>query len=512
MDYLSLLQQPFFRTVQNPATKAIDLSPAGDFWYSAVRDEDNPSGVDLLRAVPWLWRAVELRANAVAAMPFAIMAGETERDNSADYANALGWLPDPRRLLWLTEAALCIYGAAYYWRERNRVATKAVRYVRPDTVEPQIDPRLGLTGFVRTVNGQRIAVPVDGITYIWRGDPAVELGPPSGSPVMAALAAAGVLHYMDRFAGAYFQRGAIKATLLTVSGAPVAAERDRLKSWWGNLMSGIRNAFATEIINADSVTPVVIGEGLAELNNATLTSEKRQDIATALGVPQSVIFSESAGGLGGAGVATMDERHFYDKTIIPETELIAEAWNSQLLAPLGLRIEFRPETLDVYQEDENQRAAAFATYVNAGLPLEVAGPMVGLELPAGGDWDKLAALKEERRAQMATQLGGQEPEQPEEEDAEDDAKALADLRRWRVKSIKRGRLAPFDSAHIPAALMADVIGHGANGWRDALDNVIAVYDGEEPEPVKTLPDVSALVGALQQAAEALLHGQPQHTN
>ena len=166
MDYLSLLQQPFFRTVQNPATKAIDLSPAGDFWYSAVRDEDNPSGVDLLRAVPWLWRAVELRANAVAAMPFAIMAGETERDNSADYANALGWLPDPRRLLWLTEAALCIYGAAYYWRERNRVATKAVRYVRPDTVEPQIDPRLGLTGFVRTVNGQRIAVPVDGITYI----------------------------------------------------------------------------------------------------------------------------------------------------------------------------------------------------------------------------------------------------------------------------------------------------------------------------------------------------------
>jgi len=60
--------------------------------------------------------------------------------------------------------------------------------------------------------------------------------------------------------------------------------------------------------------------------------------------------------------------------------------------------------------------------------------------------------------------------------------------------------------------MADVIGHGANGWRDALDNVIAVYDGEEPEPVKTLPDVSALVGALQQAAEALLHGQPQHTN
>jgi len=178
-----------------------------------------------------------------------------------------------------------------------------------------------------------------------------------------------------------------------VSGAPVANERDRLKTWWRDLVSGIRNVFATEIVNADSVTPVVIGEGLSELSNATLTGEKRQDIATALGVPQSVIFSESAGGLGGAGVVTMDERHFYDKTVLPETELIAEAWNSQLLAPLGLRIEFRPETLDVYQEDENQRAAAFATYVNAGLPLEVAGPMVGLELPPGWDWDKLAASR-----------------------------------------------------------------------------------------------------------------------
>lgn len=516
MDYLTLLQQPFIKSQVNQATKSVDLSPLGDYWYQPVRDEDNPTGIELLRAVPWLWRAVELRANAVAAMPFAIMRGKVEEDTSDDYTNALGWLSDPRRLLWLTEAALCCYGSAYYWRERNRITTKGVRYVRPDTIEPQIDPQAGLTGFIRTVNGQRIPAPIDSIAYFWLPDPSVELGPPGGSPVTAAIAAAGVLLNLDRFASAYFKRGAIKATLLTVSGAPVAAERDRLKTWWRNLL-GTRNAFATEIVNADSVTPVVIGEGLAELNNATLTAEKRQDIATALGVPQSVIFSESAGGLGGAGVATMDEKHFYEKTVVPECELIAEVWNTQLLAPLGLRLVFQPETLDVFQEDENQRAAAFAAYVNAGLPLEVVGQMVGLELPPGWDWDKIAALKEERREEVAEQMQGGAPgnQPPGNDDDEDerDAKALADLRRWRVKSAKRGRLATFESDYIPAPVMAEVIAHGANGWRDALDGVIAVYSGEEPA-AKAAPvqDVAALVDALRSATEALLgNGQAQPT-
>ena len=519
MDYTSLLQQPFL-TAQaryNTATKSFDLgtSPLSDFWYTSPKSEDDPEPVDLLRTVPWLWHGVGLRANSVADMPFQIetKAGDVI-ESTEDWQGVYPWLGNVRRLLYLTEAALTCYGRAYYWRERNRVTTTGIRYIRPDTVDPQIDGDKGLTAFVRTANGKRLTVPVNQIVYFWQADPYVELGPPEGSPLLAAIAAAGVLRNLDRFASAYFARGAIKATLLTVSGAPVKAERDRLKEWWKQLVTGVKNAWATEIVNADSVTPVVIGEGLKELSNAQLTEEKRQDIAQALGIPLTVMFSDSASGLGGGGVAVQDNKHFYEKTIIPECRFIEDVLNEQLFAPMGLRWRFLPNSLDVFQEDENERAAAFGAYVTAGLPIEVVGPMLGVELPEGWTWEKVKAEKEEaaRQAQEAMQQAGP-PGQQDDEDDERDAKALADLRRWRTKSAKRGKLADFVSDFIPAAVADDIKTHAVNGWRDALDGVIAVYEGEdgaqpEPAPAKSI-DVAPLVDALTRATEALLNGHAQ---
>ena len=512
MDYLSLLQRPFYETKYNPATKGLSTSPLDDFWYQDAKHDDDTDPASLFRAVPWLYRGVQLRANAVAAMPFAVMRGDEEIDTSEDYKNVLGWLPNPRRLFYMTEAALCCFGAGYWWNERNRVVTKSVRYVVPTTIEPVIEAD-GLKAFIRTANGRRVQVPPETLTYFWHPDPWVELGPPLSSPVMAAIAASGVLYNLNQFSAAYFKRGAIKATLLTVQGAPVAQERDRLKTWWRQLVSGVKNAWTTEIVNADAVTPVVIGEGLAELANAELTAEKRQDIAQALGIPQAVMFSESAKGLGGAGVANADERRFYADTVIPDCIAIADAVNEQKLAAQGLRLVFRPETLDVFQEDEAARATAFSAYVSAGLPVEVVGPMLGVELPEGWTWDKIAAMKEEAAQQMADAM---QPSQDSEDDPDDDeaqAKTLADLRAWRRKSSKRGKLADFISDHIPPAVMDDVKAHSANGWRDALDGVIAVYEGEDaqPEPAAKaapIPDTTELVAALRSATEALLHGQP----
>lgn len=482
------------------------MSPLGDFWYSTATDEDEADPFELFKSVPWLWRGVQLRANAVASMPFRIVQGDSVDawETSDDYQNKLGWLADPRRLLYLTEAALCCFGAAYWWNERNRIVTKNVRYIRPDTVEPQINEVQGLVGWKRTINGRRVELPVQTLTYFWEPDPYVELGPPQSSPAIAALAAAAVLNNLDKFSAAYFQRGAIKATLLTVSGAPVASERDKLKSWWRDLVSGIKNAFATEIVNADSVTPVVIGEGLKELSNADLTTEKRQDIATALGVPQSVIFSESASGLGGGGVAAQDDVHFYEKTIIPQCQMIADVLNEQLLKPLGLHWEFLPESLDVFQEDENQRAEAFKTYTDAGLPLALVGDMLGIELPAGWTWERVEAIKEQERQQMIEQMRARSGESEDEDDddgmqeeGQEEAvrsAMLADLRKWRAKSRKRNELAPFASDAIPAHIVADIKAHSENGWLEAIDRAI-----EQPE-------YSELVYALRSATEAVLNG------
>lgn len=524
MDYLTLLQRPILAVKYDQSSRSLKTAgggPLDDFWYQPATNSDDTDPATLFRSVAWVYRSVDLRAHAVASMPFRITSanGETELDTSDNYQNKLGWLPNPRRLFYLTEAALTCYGSAYWWRERNRVVTKAARYMRPDTVTPQIDAT-GLTGFVRIANGERKEATLQDVVYFWQPDAWVELGPPESSPLMAAIAASGVLYNLNQFSAAYFKRGAIKATLLTVQGAPVAAERDRLKTWWRQMVSGVRNAWSAELVNADAVTPVVIGEGLKELSSAELTAEKRQDIATALGIPSSVIFSESAGGLGGSGVVTQDEAHFYSKTIVPECELIAEALNEQVLEAIGYRLEFLPQTLDVFQEDENQRAAAFASYVAAGLPVDLVAEMLGLELPPNWTYEMLREQREKREEQAKEQFGMETPqEQPQEgEDEEDDdederdAKALADLRAWRRKSAKRGKLATFDSEWIPATVVDDVKAHGSNGWRDALDGVIAVYAGEEPAIERTpsiATDTTELVAALRSATEALLHGQPQ---
>ena len=78
-------------------------------WTSSTSRTTDKTAV-YYRSVPWLTRAIEMRANALASVPFQIVRGETPVDTSDEYKDALGILPDPYRTLWLLEAALC-FGA-----------------------------------------------------------------------------------------------------------------------------------------------------------------------------------------------------------------------------------------------------------------------------------------------------------------------------------------------------------------------------------------------------------------
>ncbi len=315
--YTGLLQfAAYNQRTGRPELKAVatDMSPQ-DF-LSGVDVADTTPVQDYFSRTPWLYRGIELRANAVAAMPFRIMRGETEVDSSEKWENKVGFLPDPQNLLWLTEAALCLWGTCYYWRDRNKAKALGLRYIVPSTIAPKLDDAAGVVGFERNLGTRKIDATTDDIVYLWKPDPYVEIGPPQSSPVQAALSAAGVLYNIDAFAEAFFKRGAIKATILSVEGNPAESERSRLKEWWARAVGGINNAFAANVLNGGVVKPVVIGDGLESLNSNTLTADKRADVATALGIPQTVLFSADASGLGGGGVVRQDDVHFYDKTCI----------------------------------------------------------------------------------------------------------------------------------------------------------------------------------------------------
>ena len=351
--------------------------------------------------------------------------------------------------------------------------------------------------------------------YFWLPDPYVEVGPPINYPAQAAFNASGVLLNMDVFAANFLKRGAIKVTLLSVKGMPKEADRLKLEDWWSNLVAGIKNAFTGKIFNAEAVTPTVIGEGLKELENVTISEEKREDVSIAMGIPMSILFANAAN----YATSQQDELNFLTKTVIPDCELIAAVMNEQLFDPLGLHMTFMPETLDAMQEDEAARAAALQQLTGAGVPLLMAMDLLGFELTDEQrlELEQAEAEKEQRAEEMAQQLAQKPEEETETEDENspvspqeapgeaENEKRYFDMDRWQRKALnalKRGKAAavPFDSEHIPvdehkrialellSAATAEDVKHifGGNGYLDAAMKPDALSVAELTEALKNV--------------------------
>lgn len=489
------------------ATKAFELgsNPEAAWTILGGAGSDSQHAAAYFHAVPWLYRAVEIRAEAVASMPFAIYRGngQAEYDTSVDYKNKVGFFPGPRALLWLVEACLTLEPQAYLFSDNVGSARKKLRYILPNGVTPHIDPVAGLQYFIRQVAGQqRQYKPGVDVVYFWRSDPYTEqgAGPGASSPGRAALLSAGVLANIDEFITGYFAHGAVKATILGVRGNPSKDERDKLERWWSSFVSGVKNAWGAKVVNADAITPTVIGEGLEALgNNAVLTQERRENIATALGVPHSLLFSNAAN----FATAQQDDLHFYSKTIVPECEFIAEVLNEQVFGPAGYRFVFQPETLDAFQEDTQQQAAALSQLTGAGVPLLMAMDLVGIELNKAqrAELEKALLDKEQRAEEMAQQLQPGQADQPPAQDEEQETPAQADARKWRakaVKAVKRGEAAsvPFESDAIPEAEQVRI--------RAGLEDCQTVEDVRAVFETRAAADPLALLAVELKRANDLL--------
>ena len=466
------LYQPFIKTV------SINDLPEGSWRYIVGGPLETQGLQEYYKSIPWLFRGVDIRSNAVASVPFAIMRGEEEIDTSDDWQNVVKFMPDPKGLFAQIEAALTIWNYAYAFKKRNAFLTQGVRYLLPTSITPKIG-ETGEVSFKRREGNKDVAYTVEDIIYFWKSDPFVEIGPAQASPAQAAANAAGVLFNGDKFVKAFFERGAIKATLLTTKNI-LPAERDRLKSWWQRMFSGTKSAWQTDIVNADAVVPVVVGEGLESLENATLTESKRIDIAAALGIPYSVLFSNASN----RATAEQDDKHFYDKTILPECKFIQEVLNKQLFVPMGYRLVFKSYEMDLYQTDENERAQSLTQLITAlGSPEEflLAADILGYEL--GDDIrkkiEKMITEKAERAAEIQSNMAripdgqpgqpAQEQEQPPQlqaqaQQAPPPNNRSIDLGKWEQKALKRikkGEKAAcsFDSEWIDPVTVASIGAH-----------------------------------------------------
>lgn len=430
------------------ASKSIPLEAfPDDAWQSLSGNDALPGELSKYwEVVGWLYRCIHIRANALLRVPWALTTkGGGEIWSSSDskpLPAVYAYLAQLRGLFNLTEMALILTGEAFWHKERNRVRLLNLRWLAPQTMIPIWD-ETGLTKFERRINGKKMDMPVGDVIYFALPNPLHETKP-GPSPAGAALADAGVLYNVDAFASAFFERGAIKATLLTVEGNPPKAELERLESWWKRFFAGNQKAYQSAAIRA-GVTPVVVGEGIEGLANQTLTTEKRQGIATALGIPHSLVFSDAAN----YATAQQDELNFLEYTVLPSAHLIEETVNRQLLDPLGLAITFQPETMDAFQADETSRSQSLVHLRSAGMPMETALAVLGYEIPEGLPIEEeIEPLPEEAQP---SQNGNER--QPGSNGANGGSEQ-ADMKRWERKALRnlaagKGADVPFDSEHIP---------------------------------------------------------------
>jgi HK97 family phage portal protein len=371
-----------------------------DAWSTLTGGDEKVSNPEkFYSSVGYVYRCVNVRADAVASLPWRIdrLGSKNQEDpvwdNEMDEApKEFSGFEDFSDYLFLTEASLCLVARAY-WFKIGAPARTQFRWLLATTITNKWDDQEGLTHFERRLpkRTEPEIISREEMVYFSLKNPLHETKP-APSPVQAALADAGVIYNMDKFAEEFFRRGAIKATLLSVDRSMSEAQRKELKSWWQKIVQGTKTAWNTVVLSND-VKATVIGEGFSELSNQELVRNKQEGISTALGVPHSLVMSNAAS----YATANQDVQSFYEFTVIPSAKKIAATLNRDLFYEMGYKFTFLGDSLNIFQEDENQRSAAFKTYVDAGLKKSLAAELLGMDLPRNMEYAELDEVDEEQR-------------------------------------------------------------------------------------------------------------------
>jgi SPP1 gp7 family putative phage head morphogenesis protein len=201
--------------------------------------------------------------------------------------------------------------------------------------------------------------------------------------------------------------------------------------------------------------------------------------------------------------------------VIPDGQIIEQSWNDQIFYPLDLEFEFQPDQLDIMQEDEADRATSLGALTNAGIPLILAMEILGYDL-TDEQWAALNAAEEEkkRRAEeLAQQFQGTgadvnasdaasaagKPKPTADGVTDERGKAskalLDDLRRWAVKTKKRGKPCEFDSEHISPTVRALIADRFANDWESTFDFLKTRPDNAEEKERRLQKAIAVVLAA-----------------
>ena len=511
---------PYTKTdVSIGAAKGTLFMPAWELAHDAGKND--PAA--LYSKSPWAKTCVDLRANALAAIPWGIFDANDEEIEDhpvitllTDVDNEVNW----NDLIRATESDMLIFGSAYWLKVYGQGADGSsttrepvnIRRLNPGTMEV-VASKDGIAGFTQTIEGVPAPFAREEIVYFHDFDPANDMG--GVSPTAVAADAIDLEHYADRYVTAFFRNSAAPGVVYTADQEMSDEDYSRIQRWIRK-MRGVDNAHKTTILEK-GLKPTVITFPLNQLALDTVRLEARRSICAAYGVPLSM-----AGADPSANFATMDgeRKSLYTEHVIPRSEYLAGVINAELVKDFDdtSTFEWKVDELAIMQPDTNAERTSIALLVEKGVITATVGavelgfseedvPGFGVEptppVVPGMPADPNAPPPFDP---SAPQPGVTPPAlQPYVDatvgQAEVPQKAIdADLKRWQRKSLARLKAGKpcaidFESDVIPASLKAAIMGQ-LEGCEIA-DEVRNVFNArmDKPEPVVMPPSITVNVAA-----------------
>jgi HK97 family phage portal protein len=416
--------------------------------------------------VPIIYRAVRLRCNALTRVPVYVYPGDSEEPlDEAEYPFQ-GSLPINKHL-WLAEASLLLKGASFTLILKNAMeqSTGELQFLNPFTMSVILDRAGEISRFEQGKDGgQKQTWPVDDILYWQEYDP-TDSKTGSTSAAGVSLGSAQMRHYLGRFSSEFFEKGAMPVMIVGLPTGTQQAERERVESFFKKTLQGIKNAFRIVAVSGE-VKPTILTPAMNTLAVPDLSAYTREDIAYAFDIPETVLSSKAAS----YATASSDYRSFLEQTIVPRCWYYEEAFN-KYLKEQGYRIEFAPDEMSEMQEDENQRATAFKTYVDGGMTPELASEILGIDVPEN--------FKGEMFKKQLAPIINVPPVVPKDQ-PKDMTQAKDEMKKWEKKSLKRlkeGKSAQveFESDALPESLRT--VMYNALGIARSEEDVRAIFNG-----------------------------------
>ena len=434
-------------------------------------------------AVAWLYRCINLRASGVANVPFGIYPkGSDPKD-----AQETPWPYPLKELLWRSETAICLYGANYILKRKNVAGLVAgLQWLNPASMKVERSSQ-GITGFTQRVETTEIKYAPEDLIYYALFNPTDDLGP-GISPARVALEAAGLAQNANVWASSFFRNSAFPAIVLMSDQTMTDDQQKELKGQFNRLAQGVKRAFNSIVLHS-GVKMQVVGQPVKDMAMPELMNQVRGQICSACGVPETML-SDAAN----FATAKEHKQSFVLDTVVPQCQWHAERWNEQWLHPMGQELRFRPEELEIVQEDEADKAgAAKATLDAARVAYDVGvvtdlemravanSVFVGMGLPAlDKNWKPEPKPKPVVPVVVTPEQSAPMDQQPLVDQTAPKPNALmkADIEKWQRKCEKAGKAKPFESENIPAGIKAAIHARLAEDPETAWD-FLKKFDAHE---------------------------------